>query len=139
MSALLLLNLIVPFVMVLAAWLTAKYPAPYPGTRNYRIGFRAGFPTQAGKAGFRSGNGYSTPTSLKSQAHWDYAQKAAPVHFIAVSKLLFPVELVLSAAFFLAKLNEGLAVGIGTAVGFIFMFYAFYRTEKDIKENFPAN
>ena len=31
-------------------------------------------------------NGYNTPTSRKSQEHWDYAQKIAPDIYISLGK-----------------------------------------------------
>ena len=51
MQGLLLLNFIVPFVMILVGYLIKKHP----------------------EWDMESQNGYNTPTSRKSQAHWDYA------------------------------------------------------------------
>ena len=66
-EGLLLLNFIVPFVMVLVGIIQRKFPADNIGAHK-RIRYNQ--------------NGYSTPVSTKSQAHWDYAQKIAPVLFI---------------------------------------------------------
>ena len=55
MYGLLVLNLIVPFVMILVGYSFKKHPV----------------------TDMNSGNGYNTPTSRKSQEHWDYAQSIA--------------------------------------------------------------
>ena len=71
MSALLLLlNFIVPFVMILVGDILKKHPA----------------------ADMKSNNGYNTPTSRKSQEHWDYAQRIAPGNFISFGKALGIIE-----------------------------------------------
>lgn len=62
----LLLNLIIPFVMILVGYLFMKHPV----------------------WDMESHNGYNTPTSRKSQAHWDYAQSIAPGIFISLGKKL---------------------------------------------------
>lgn len=66
MYGLLLLNLIVPYVMILVGHIFKKHPV----------------------SDMKSQNGYNTPTSRKSQAHWDYAQSIAPDIFISIGKIL---------------------------------------------------
>ena len=54
MEALLILNLIMPFVMILVGYLLKKHPVLDMSTHN----------------------GYNTSVSRRSQEHWDYAQSA---------------------------------------------------------------
>ena len=51
MYALLCLNFIIPFVMILVGYILKKHPV----------------------STMKSNNGYNTPTSRKSKKHWDYA------------------------------------------------------------------
>ncbi len=67
MQALLLLNLITPFVMVLVGAILKKHPVSDMSTQN----------------------GYNTPTSRKSQEHWDYAQEIAPDIYLSLGKYPF--------------------------------------------------
>ncbi|MDO4557206.1 MAG: SdpI family protein [Lachnospiraceae bacterium] len=66
MEFLLLLNLIVPFVMILVGFMLKKHPV----------------------SDMKSNNGYNTPTSRKSQEHWNYAQSIAPDIFISLGYTL---------------------------------------------------
>ena len=59
MYGLIALNFIIPFVMVFVGYILKKHPVK----------------------DMTSGNGYNTPTSRKSQEHWDYAQSIAPYIF----------------------------------------------------------
>lgn len=63
MYGLIALNFIIPFVMVFVGYILKKHPVK----------------------DMTSGNGYNTPTSRKSQEHWDYAQSIAPNIFIGIS------------------------------------------------------
>ena len=72
MYGLLVLNFIIPFVMVFVGYILKKHPVK----------------------DMTSGNGYNTPTSRKSQEHWDYAQSIAPNIFIGTGKTLGLVEIV---------------------------------------------
>lgn len=54
----LLINLVIPFVMILVGLILRKYPV----------------------SDMNRHNGYNTPTARKSKEHWDYAQKIAPPH-----------------------------------------------------------
>lgn len=66
MYGLIALNFIIPFVMVFVGYILKKHPVK----------------------DMTSGNGYNTPTSRKSQEHWDYAQSIAPNIFIGIGKTL---------------------------------------------------
>ena len=71
MYGLIALNFIIPFVMVFVGYILKKHPVK----------------------DMTSGNGYNTPTSRKSQEHWDYAQSIAPNIFIGIGKTLGLVEI----------------------------------------------
>lgn len=114
MYILLLLNLIIPFVMILVGVILKKHPV----------------------SDMSSHNGYNTPTARKSQAHWDYAQSIAPDIFIRLGKILLITEISLSIVLFILDVGVGVAIGIGTAVGVAYLFYAFWKTEKSIDERF---
>ena len=64
MYGLLVLNFIIPFVMVFVGYILRSTPVK----------------------DMTSGNGYNTPTSRKSQEHWDYAQSIAPNIFMVLAK-----------------------------------------------------
>ena len=66
----LILTLIIPFVMFLVGNMLKRHPI----------------------SDMRSQNGYNTPLSRKSQAHWDYAQNIAPDIFILFGVRLFLIE-----------------------------------------------
>lgn len=108
----LLLNLIVPFVMVLVAKILEKHPVEDMGSHN----------------------GYNTPVSRRSQKHWDYAQKTAPDIFMSMGKSLFIIEIVLSLVmmFLGTKTNTGIIVGTG--IGFGFIFLGFYTVDSQIEK-----
>ncbi len=112
MQALLLLNLIVPFVLYIVGYALKKNPV----------------------TDMRSHSGYNTPRARKSQVHWDYAQTIAPDIFMSVGKKLAIVEMILIIAFVVLKTNIIIAIIIGMGVGFAFMIYGFCVTESRIKE-----
>ena len=114
MYTLLLLNLIIPFVMVLVGSILKKYPA----------------------SDMESQNGYNTPTSRKSQAHWDYAQHIAPNIYISFGKILGIIETVLSVIMFLFHTSTQVALTVGACIGFGFLFLGFYKTDAEIKKKF---
>lgn len=82
-------------------------------------------------------NGYYTPTSRKSKAHWDYAQKIAPDIFQHYGKVFLIAEILLGIVFFAFDIDVIVAVITGTITGFCGLFLCFWKTEKGIKENFP--
>lgn len=77
--------------------------------------------------------GYNTPSSRKSQAHWDYAQSIAPDIFIKSGKLLVAVLLIYNALMLFMKINIDISVYIGMAIGFVFAIAAFFKVERQIK------
>ena len=115
MQALLILNLIVPFVMLLAAFQLRKHPV----------------------TDMQSHSGYNTPTSRKSKVQWDYAQKIAPDIFQHFGKVFLFVEILLCVALFALDIDVNVAVIIGAIVGFCGLFLGFWNTKKSIKENCP--
>lgn len=114
MYALVLLNFIVPFVMVLVGYLLKKYPVKDMGSQN----------------------GYNTPASRKSQEHWDYAQGIAPGIFMGMGKWSGIAELMLTIFLFAGKAPVGCFLAAGSALGFSCLILAFYKTETRIKEKF---
>lgn len=116
MYFLLLLNFIIPFVMILVGDLLKRHPV----------------------TDMKSGNGYSTPASRKSQEHWNYAQSIAPDNFIAFGKILGVVEIILSVAMFLLQVSVSNALILGTCMGIAFLLYGFYKTEKEVNKKFKA-
>ncbi len=67
MYGLLILNFVIPFVMIFVGYILKKHPVK----------------------DMNSGNGYNTPSSRKSQEHWDYAQSIAPNIFIYWQNIRF--------------------------------------------------
>lgn len=116
MLALLLLNLIYPFVMILIGFILKKRPV----------------------ADMHRHNGYNTPTSRKSQAHWDYAKKIAPNIYVTFGKYLFFVEIVVSMALLFFSVSNGMSLMIGGGIGFVCLFFTFYYTDSKIEEKFAA-
>ncbi len=92
MYYLLVLNLIMPFVMVLVGYTFKKHPA----------------------SDMDPNNGYNTPTSRKTREHWEYAQSIVPDIFISFGKALGLIEIVLSVAMYLfhSSIHEILCVGV---------------------------
>ena len=116
MYSLLLLNLLIPFVMILVGDILKRHPV----------------------TDIKSGNGYNTPTSRKSQEHWNYAQSIAPNNFISLGKILGVVEIILSIAMFLLHISVDIALVVGICTGVVFLFCSFYKTEMGIKKKFKA-
>ena len=109
MGALLLLNLIIPFVMILVGGIFKKHPVTDIKSNN-------------------------TPTSRKSQEHWDYAQRIAPGNFIFFGKALVIIEIMLSVGMFLLHIPIDATLIVGTCVGLGFLLLGFYKTDAEIEE-----
>lgn len=105
MYSLLLLNLIIPFVMILVGWILKKHPV----------------------MDMKSHNGYNTPASRKSQEHWDYAQNIAPYNYISLGKILGVIEIILSVVFLGLHISVGTALIFGICVGVGFCFLDFIK------------
>ncbi len=106
----LLQNFIVPLVMILVGNMLRKHPV----------------------SDMRSHNGYNTPVSRRSQAHWDYAQKIAPEICIRLGKYLLAAEAVLNVVLLLARVSVGWALGIGGGIGIAALIGGFYYTDLKI-------
>lgn len=81
-------------------------------------------------------NGYNTPTSRKSQAHWDYAQKIAPSIYISLGKYLSIIEIIISIILLILQVPVEISIIIGSCIGFAFLYYGFYYTDSKIEERF---
>lgn len=114
MYSLLLLNLIIPFVMILVGWILKKHHV----------------------TDMKSHNGYNTPMSRKSQEHWDYAQSIAPHNYIFLGKILGVIEIILSVVFLLLQISVGAALVAGAGVGVGFLLFGFYKTDTEIERKF---
>ncbi len=114
MQALLVLNLIVPIIMITVGAALKKHPV----------------------SDINSGNGYCTPASRKSEAHWEYAQQMAPERFILLGKWLSLAEIALSLILLIFHVYAPYSVMTGSCLGFLWLGYAFYDTDKRIKERF---
>ena len=106
MYGLLILNFVIPFVMIFVGYILKKHPVK----------------------DMNSGNGYNTPSSRKSQEHWDYAQSIAPNIFIGIGKTLGLVEIVLCISLLFLNISAQSTVFAGVAVGIIFGPLSIFRT-----------
>lgn len=114
MYSLLVTNLIMPFVMTLVGYIFKKHPVP----------------------DMKSNNGYSTPASRKTQAHWNYAQSIAPGIFISLGKILGVIEIILIVVMFTFHVPVHAALGVGNFTGLVFLLFGFYKTDSEIKKKF---
>ena len=112
MNGLLILNMIVPFVLVLVGVIMKKFPV----------------------SDMHSQNGYNTPVSRKSQMHWDYAQKIAPDIFISMGKWLFVIETIVIIVSLIFQIPAVISVFAGTCTGFAVLFGGFFYTDSKIEE-----
>ncbi len=115
MKLLLVLNFIIPFVMIDVGYILKRYPV----------------------ADKSRGNGYNTPTSRKSQAHWDYAQSIAPGVFRETGKKLLIFVLLLDILLYFFNVNTDISITMGMVIGVGFVITAFWKVEKQIKMEFP--
>ncbi len=113
MYGLIALNFIIPFVMVFVGYILKKHPVK----------------------DMTSGNGYNTPTSRKSQEHWDYAQSIAPNIFIGIGKTLGLVEIVLCISLLLLNISTQTTVFAGVVVGIIFLIFDFIKQKLELQVN----
>lgn len=114
---LLILNLIIPFVMIIVGYILKKHPAK----------------------DMKSGSGYNTPTSQKSKEHWKYAQEIAPNIFINYGKALLIIEIILSIVLFVFNVYIENVLLVGIVLGVIFLIFCFYKTENKINSKFTNN
>ena len=114
MYYLLVINLVMPFVMVSVGYTFKKHPA----------------------SDMDSNNGYNTPTSRKTQEHWNYAQSIAPDIFIFFGKTLGLTEIALSAVMFFFHVPVLISLSVGGIVGWGFLFLGFYKTDSETEKKF---
>ena len=114
MYFLLLLNLIIPFVMILVGYLLKKHPV----------------------TDMKSHNGYNTPTSRKSQERWDYAQSIAPDNYISLGKASGIIEILLSVVMTFLHVSANVILIAGICLGVGFLFLGFYKTDTEIEKKF---
>lgn len=114
MYALLMLNFICPFVMVLVGWLLKKHPA----------------------SDMDKSSGYNTPAARRSRERWDYAQKTAPDIFISLGKYAFLAEIIANLIFLIMRCDPLLSVAVGECIGIIFVIAGFFYTDSRIKGKF---
>lgn len=114
MYILLILNLICPLVMLLVAYMLKKNPVK----------------------DMNSNNGYNTPISRKSIAHFEYGQIIAPDIFINIGKISFIIEILISVVMFILKIDIAVCISIGNVIGFVILGLAFVVTDNKIKNHF---
>lgn len=117
MRFLLVNNLILPFVMILVGYIFKKHPV----------------------SDRKSGNGYCTRTSRKTQKHWDYAQKIAPDIFISLGKILGVIEILLSVAMILFQASIQVTLSAGAFTGLGFLLFGFYKTDSETDKKFAVS
>lgn len=123
MKLLLLLNFITPATMLILAAFLRRHKPPYPGP----------YGTGKWKAG---GSGYNTPLSRRSQAHWDFGQKAAAEEFRANGKMAL-VTAAISSILGLTFFPWWTGVILGCTLDFAALVEAFVQTERAIHQQLP--
>lgn len=81
----------------------------------------------------RKHQGYNTPSSRKSQGHWNYAQSIVRNIFLKYGKMLLVFILILIVLFFFMNINLDVSVYLGTTLGVVFVIVSFYKVEKRLK------
>lgn len=77
--------------------------------------------------------GYRTPTSMKSQQHWDFAQRYSAKKLIVGG---FVLLLIAAIGLYLPALNEVLSITIGIGSMFVVSIWLIVKTEKALKKRF---
>jgi hypothetical protein len=104
-----ILNFIFPFVMILVGLILKKHPVDQIGS-----------------------NGYSTPTSRKSQKTWDYAQSIAPDILIYVGKVLALIILIFTIISITLRVNVDHSVSISMLLGGAGLFLSYIMIESKL-------
>ena len=124
----LLLNFIIPAAMFVCVWMLKKEYRPYPGLAPYMTKWKINL------------NGYDTPRSRTSKVHWDFAQKAAPKHFLKWAWYALLAAVVMSVLGGLLQSGNPNAVQysnyVSLGLGFLCISTAFRNTEKELKKQF---
>lgn len=80
-------------------------------------------------------NGYSTPSSRKSQETWDYAQKIAPDIFIKCGKILFAISTVIMIYSLIYKtITIDNCITISSIIGTVGMTVSFLVVETKLRK-----
>jgi len=77
--------------------------------------------------------GYRTKRSMKSQAHWDFAQEFSSIQMKKGSLGLILLGIVGN----FIGLEEGLGAIIATILILVFVLVPVYMTEQELKQKFP--
>ncbi len=78
--------------------------------------------------------GYRTNSSIKSQQHWDFAQKYSAKESIKLGALLAVVPLIL----FIIDIEHYTGMWIGLGLLLLTVLLLFWRTEKALKQHFKS-
>jgi len=97
-------------VFVVAAWLMRQYP-----------------PTKINQL-----YGYRTTNSMKSQDHWDYAQKISTIEFLKAGVIL----LLLAPLGFFFTSGDAIGSILALIILIIIVWHAIHKTERSIKIKF---
>lgn len=108
----LLLNFITPFVLIWVGALLKRHPQHDMSRQN----------------------GYNTPVSRKSQAHWDYAQEIAPDIYISFGKRMLPVKAVLCVSGLVLPVSAAQILVVGTCMDIFVLIYSFFYTDNKIRK-----
>ena len=123
MAALLILNFIIPFVMLVVGFVLKMRPQPWPGPGS-------------GIKWKLDGSGYNTPLARRSKAHWDFAQITAPGFFIRYGKLALGAAAGCCVCALFLPWYVSLIMGY--VLGFACIIEAFVETEKTIQDHIAS-
>ena len=77
--------------------------------------------------------GYRTPSSMKNQQRWDFAQRYSGIKMLQLGLILIAFSLLN----FFMKLNEDLQLIMSLIAIVLVIAFLFFSTEKALKKNFP--
>ena len=126
----LLLNFVIPAAMFVCGWMLKKESRPYPGPAPRMTKWKINL------------NGYDTPCSRTSKAHWDFAPKAAPKHFLKWAWYALLAAVVMSVLGGVLQSGNPNAVQyanyVSIGMGVFCMAMAFRNTENELRDQFGA-
>lgn len=106
------LDLITPIVMLIVGYGLKRHPRTEIGS-----------------------NGYSTPSSRKSQKAWDFAQSTAPAVFVKTGWIFLLLLIIMNTAMLLLGTGETVLKIAGWTVSVLGLAQAFIDTERRIKNS----
>lgn len=77
--------------------------------------------------------GYRTSTSMKSEAHWQFAQRFSSIKMMVGGAFLG----VASFLGLVIKIDEKFQQVLGIVLTLLVVFYILWSTERSLKNNFP--